>query len=85
MSAGRLNQLRRLASTPEQRERYREAALKTKPWLRATGPKTEAGKAKSAANNQSRQCCQPEAKLLREDKAEAALVIKVLRALRNGL
>lgn len=84
MAAGRLNQLRRLEATPEQRERYRQAALVNKPWLKTTGPKTAAGKAKSAANNRARRCCQLEAQLMREDKAELALLVMSMRLMRQG-
>jgi len=73
-----------LTATPEQRERYRQAALVNKPWLHTTGPKTAAGKARSAANNQQRQCCQLEAKLLREGKADVALLVKTMRMMREG-
>lgn len=34
--------------TPEQREARRAMIQQTKPWLKATGPKTEEGKARSA-------------------------------------
>jgi hypothetical protein len=41
--------------TPEGRERLRRAALAHRPWEHATGPRTEAGKARSAANGKVRQ------------------------------
>ena len=36
--------------TPERRQRQREIALKHKPWLSSTGPKTSEGKAISSQN-----------------------------------
>ncbi len=36
--------------TPEGLERLREAAKRTKPWLKSTGPRTEAGKDRSKMN-----------------------------------
>jgi hypothetical protein len=36
-------------------QRIREATLRNKPWLRSTGPKTEAGKAIAAQNGRKRQ------------------------------
>ena len=37
------------------RSRLREAALKNKPWLQSTGPKTPEGKARAAQNGRHRQ------------------------------
>ena len=41
--------------TREGRERLREAAKRNKPWLHSTGPRTAAGKARSAENGRWRQ------------------------------
>ncbi len=53
--AGRLNRLKRKELTAAGRERLRQAALRDRPWVFSTGPKTAAGKARSAANGKSRQ------------------------------
>ncbi len=41
--------------TPAGRQRLRQAALKNKPWQYSTGPRSEAGKARSADNGRWRQ------------------------------
>ena len=53
--AGRRNRVLRGPLTEQGRRRLQEAALRNKPWLKATGPKTTAGKAKAAANGRQRQ------------------------------
>lgn len=50
MAAGRVNALRRLAWNEKQRAAARERALRHQPWQHATGPRTSAGRATSAAN-----------------------------------
>ena len=41
--------------TPEGLQRLREAALRNKPWLHSTGPRTPEGKARSSQNGRYRQ------------------------------
>ena len=48
--AGRINGPRRRPWSSEDRERQRENALRQRPWLYATGPRTPEGKQRSAAN-----------------------------------
>ena len=55
VAAGRRNQLKSRGITPAGREALRRAALKNRPWEKATGPKTPEGKARSAANGKLRQ------------------------------
>lgn len=50
VAAGRLNRAKRKALTPEGVERLRQAALRNRPWLRSTGPRTAEGRQRSAAN-----------------------------------
>jgi hypothetical protein len=50
VAAGRLNRQKRKGFTPEGRERLHRAALENRPWLHATGPRTQQGKARAAAN-----------------------------------
>jgi hypothetical protein len=55
IAAGKLNRLQRGTITEEGRERLRQNALKNKPWLHSTGPRTQAGKKRSADNGRWRQ------------------------------
>ena len=50
VSAGRLNRLKQGPLTELTREKLRLAALRTQPWRWSTGPTTDAGKARAAAN-----------------------------------
>ena len=55
VEAGRRNRLKQAPLSPEARQRIREATLRNQPWLRSTGPRTEAGKAIVAQNGRKRQ------------------------------
>src|SRR4051794_895219 len=55
VAAGRLNRQKRRGLTAEGREVLRRSALVNRPWLHATGPKTAAGKVRSARNGKIRQ------------------------------
>ncbi len=50
VAAGRLNRAKRKSLTPDGAERVRQAALRNRPWVHSTGPKTAEGKKRSAAN-----------------------------------
>ena len=67
VAAGRRNRLKRKGLTPEGRQRLREAALKNKPWLHSTGPKTPEGKMRAAQNGS---WCRPEAEVPQELRKE---------------
>lgn len=54
VAAGRANRAKRKALTPQGVERLRQAAVRGRPWLRATGPRTAEGKMRSAANGLKR-------------------------------
>jgi hypothetical protein len=41
--------------TDEMRAKWRAAALKNRPWMKSSGPKTAEGKAQSALNGKARQ------------------------------
>lgn len=45
-----VRQLKRRKLSPETLQRWRESALRNKPWEHATGPKTPEGKARVAQN-----------------------------------
>jgi hypothetical protein len=55
VAAGKLNRSKRKGLTPAGRERLRQAALRTRPWLRSTGPTSAAGKAQAVRNGKRRQ------------------------------
>ena len=55
VAAGRLNRLKRAGLTPAGAARLSQAARDRKPWEHSTGPRTAAGKARSAANGASTQ------------------------------
>jgi hypothetical protein len=73
VAAGRVNRAKRRGYTPEGLERVRQAALRNKPWLHSTGPKTAAGKAKSAKNRRRRPGLRSVIRALREMRALARL------------
>lgn len=50
VEAGRRNRAKRGPLSIEAREKLRQAALKTRPWEKSTGPKTPEGKAISGRN-----------------------------------
>ena len=50
VAAGRKNGCKRRPWGPEDRQRLRELALRNKPWKPSTGPRSEEGKYRSAAN-----------------------------------
>jgi hypothetical protein len=52
---GRKNRLKWKGFTPEGLERVRQAARKTQPWKRSTGPRTPKGKAQAVLNGKRRQ------------------------------
>lgn len=86
--AGRLNRLKRKGLTATGRQRLREAALAKRPWDRSTGPRTLAGKARSAANGKLRQTRELSVRELREQTADVRALIKEMgrsrRLLLNG-
>ena len=55
VAAGQRNQALRGPWTAEQREAVRQATLRHKPWRFSTGPKTTAGKRRSAENGKKHQ------------------------------
>jgi hypothetical protein len=69
VAAGRLNVQKRQGLSPVGRERVRAAALAHRPWRFSTGPRTPAGKARSAANGKARRKGE---KSVREIRAELA-------------
>jgi hypothetical protein len=72
---------RRGPLSADARRRLREAIMRSKPWLHSTGPTTDAGKAKAAANGRLRRP-DPALVQLRGDLAEAQVLVQALRAAR---
>jgi hypothetical protein len=60
--------------SPEARERLRQAALRNQPWRASTGPRTTAGKVKSAANGKRRQLAEHSVREVRRSLAELTTV-----------
>jgi hypothetical protein len=81
VAAGKANRTKRKGLTAEGRERLRQAALANKPWLLATGPKTEIGKAKVARNGKKRQIGP---RSVRETRADLRAVSELLRQMREA-
>ena len=81
--AGRRNRLLRGPLTPEGRERLRQAVMKTKPWLSSTGPRTAAGKARSAENGRKRQKGERSIRQLRDTVADIQLLLERMAASRR--
>ena len=82
VAAGKRNQLRRNALCDEARERLRLAALANRPWQYSTGPKSQAGKARSAANGKTRQKGPVSVRELRAELADVRLLLRGMRDLR---
>ncbi|HKB41259.1 MAG TPA: hypothetical protein VKD72_32845 [Gemmataceae bacterium] len=83
--AGRRNQLKRRGLTAEGRARLRQSALVHRPWLRATGPRTTAGKARVAANARLRQKGEQSRRQLRAMLAELGQLAGDMASLRRSL
>jgi hypothetical protein len=60
------------------RERLRQAILERRPWQWATGPKTSAGKAKSALNGKARQKGEKSAQ---EKRTEFAVIHRLMKSM----
>lgn len=82
--ANRLNRSKRKGLTSESRQRLREAALRNKPWEHSAGPRTPAGKAKSAANGLRKQAVPgPSVRQLRGELSDIGGLIERMAALRK--
>jgi hypothetical protein len=77
VAAGRANWAKRGPLTPEGRQRLRAAALRNKPWLHSTGPKSPEGRAQSALNGKRGQV----GRSVREVRADLRAVRSLLRAM----
>jgi hypothetical protein len=84
VAAGRQNRTKRKALTPAGRERLRQAALSSRPWRFSTGPRTPAGKARSAQNGGARQRGPVSVRRLRAGLADVRALLGDLRAGRRA-
>ncbi|WP_020476551.1 hypothetical protein [Zavarzinella formosa] len=85
VQAGKLNRRLRGKLTPDGRKTLRESALRHQPWKLSTGPKTIAGKARSAANGKTRQAGAMSVREMRAEVAEINSLIEEMRQTRRDL
>jgi hypothetical protein len=85
VEAGRRNRSKWQGLTPEGRERLRRAALAHRPWEHATGPRTAAGKARSAANGKLKQKGPESVRERRSALRAIRLLCRAMQSLREGL
>jgi hypothetical protein len=78
VAAGKANRCKRGPLTEEGRQRLRAAALKNKPWLHSTGPRTPKGKVQVALNGKRRQLGP---RSVREVKADLRAVRALIRSI----
>src|SRR5947209_11587459 len=83
VAAGRRNRALRQGLTEAGRQRLRESALRHRPWEHATGPRTPAGKARSAANGRVRQFGPRSIREIRGDLAELRGLLQDMRSARR--
>ena len=81
VQAGKRNRQLRGKLTPAGRKTLRESAIRHQPWKFSTGPKTAAGKARSAANGKTRQSG---ARSIRETRAELAEIRSLIEEMRQA-
>jgi len=65
--------------------RLREAALRNKPWLRSTGPRTAVGKARAALNGKERQLGDVSVRELRCELGDVGCMLERLAAVRQQI
>jgi hypothetical protein len=66
--------------TEDGRRRLREAALRHQPWRFSTGPRTAAGKTRSAANGTKRQTAPRSVREIRHDLADLRGLLQDMRS-----
>ena len=83
VSAGRRNRALRGPLTPQGRQRLREAAVASRPWLHSTGPKTVEGKARVALNGKRRLGGEPSGREVRRQLAALGNLVAEMAELRR--
>ena len=76
---------RRRPWTAEQRERLRRQCLSRKPWLKSTGPRTDAGKRRTAENGRLVLPNPHSTRSLRREMAGVLAFAREIQALRQAL
>ena len=85
VAAGKINGSRRRPWTTEDRERLRQRCLAQKPWLRSTGPRTNAGKERSALNGWSHASDPESRRSARASVLDIKLMVREMAALRGSI
>ena len=85
VAAGKLNRTKRSPLTAAGVERLRQAALANKPWAKSTGPRSPAGKARSAANGLKRSVGAESLRAARRDAASLCDLFGAMAAARQAL
>ena len=85
VEAGRRNRAKWRGFTPEGLERLRAAALASRPWEHATGPRTAEGKRRSAANGKARQKGETSVRELRAELAGFHALLQQMAAARTQI
>lgn len=83
VAAGKRNRRLWAGHTPAGLERLRACALRERPWERATGPRTAAGKARAAANGKVTQKGPKSVREIRAGLAELMELVADMRATRQ--
>ena len=79
VQAGTINRQKRQYVTEEGRERLRQNAIQHQPWTASTGPRTEAGKVRSAANGKIRQRGSISVRQMRADLKAARKLVRTVK------
>jgi hypothetical protein len=85
VAAGRVNGSKRRPWTAKDRERLQRQCLVRKPWLRSTGPRTDAGKQRSALNGWSRVSDPDSRRSARAAVADVQLMMQEMAILRGSV
>jgi hypothetical protein len=85
VEAGRQNRTKRGALTSVGLQRLRDSAVRTKPWVHSTGPRTEAGKARVAMNGRKRQKGCLSVRDLRASVSDVNLLIRRMKEHRGSI
>jgi hypothetical protein len=71
--------------SPERREKRRQATLAVRPWVLSTGPRTEAGKQRSAQNGRATQKAERSIRQLRAELAPVMALARDMAATRDEM
>jgi len=85
VAAGRRHRKLRGPLTDEGRERLRQSAINNRPWEHSTGPKTQKGKARSAANGCKRQKGKKSKRQIKATVADASSLMEQMNKLRRSI